>query len=145
MPTPHPCLSCGACCAHFRVAFHWSETDACEGGITPSALTETLDPHRVVMRGTYGGQSVRCEQLRGDIGVDAHCGVYALRPSPCHALKPAWEDGTASPQCDKARAAHGMAPLTPAVWNSLSGDAGTAVEIAAAARLPDRMHDQEST
>ena len=21
----HPCLRCGACCAAFRVAFHWSE------------------------------------------------------------------------------------------------------------------------
>ncbi|HOC10952.1 MAG TPA: YkgJ family cysteine cluster protein, partial [Thermomonas sp.] len=21
----HPCLSCGACCAYFRVSFHWSE------------------------------------------------------------------------------------------------------------------------
>lgn len=36
----HPCLRCGACCASFRVAFHWSETDAHPGGITPAALTE---------------------------------------------------------------------------------------------------------
>ncbi|MFD0320045.1 YkgJ family cysteine cluster protein [Lysobacter gummosus] len=143
-PAIHPCLSCGACCAHFRVAFHWSETDACEGGITPSALTETLDPHRVVMRGTYGGAAVRCEQLRGDIGVDAHCSIYALRPSPCHALKPAWEDGTASPQCDKARVAHGMEPLTPQVWYALRGEAADALIIAAAGALQNQMHDQDN-
>ncbi|RBD09468.1 YkgJ family cysteine cluster protein, partial [Xanthomonas oryzae pv. oryzae] len=23
----HPCLTCGACCAYFRVSFHWSEAD----------------------------------------------------------------------------------------------------------------------
>lgn len=119
----HPCLRCGACCAFFRVAFHWSETDACAGGLTPQGLTEPLDPHRVVMRGTYGGTAVRCEQLRGQIGRDAHCGIYALRPSPCHALQPAWEQGAPSPQCDKARVAHGLAPLTPADWPAGAGAA----------------------
>lgn len=79
----------------------------------PSELSETLDAHRVAMRGTYSGKTVRCEQMRGDVARDAHCGIYALRPSPCHELKPAWEDGRASSQCDKARAAHG---LTPQDW-----------------------------
>ena len=27
----HPCLTCGACCAHFRVSFHWSEADPDQG------------------------------------------------------------------------------------------------------------------
>lgn len=121
----HPCLQCGACCAHFRVAFHWSETDACPGGITPGELTEPLDPHRVVMRGTYGG-AIRCEQLRGEIGVHTHCGIYALRPSPCHAVQAAWEHGRPSPHCDKARVAHGMSPLTPHDWPGATPPDGTA-------------------
>ncbi|MEI2432412.1 YkgJ family cysteine cluster protein [Lysobacter yananisis] len=112
----HPCLRCGACCASFRVAFHWSETDAHPGGLTPATLTEPLDPHRVVMRGTYGGAPVRCGQLRGQVAHDAHCGIYPLRPSPCREVRPAWEDGAPSAQCDKARALHGMAPLTPGDW-----------------------------
>jgi len=112
----HPCLRCGACCASFRVAFHWSETDAHDGGQTPAALTEPLDPHRVVMRGTYGGAPVRCEQLRGTLALDAHCGIYPLRPSPCREVRPAWEDGAPSAQCDRARTIHGMAPLTPDDW-----------------------------
>jgi uncharacterized protein len=113
----HPCLRCGACCATFRVAFHWMETDAA-GGITPAGLTEHLDPHRVNMHGTNAYEP-RCKSLVGTVGVAAHCGIYEVRPSPCHDLKPAWEDGvTPSPQCDKARIKHGMAPLTPADFAS---------------------------
>ena len=48
----HPCLRCGACCAHFRVAFHWSEAESFLGGEVPAELTVKLDPHRLVMRGT---------------------------------------------------------------------------------------------
>jgi Fe-S-cluster containining protein len=112
-------LSCGACCAHYRVAFHWSETDACSADGTPAALTETLDPHRVAMRGTYAG-AIRCIALQGEVGRDAHCTIYAHRPSPCRELQAAWEYGEPSPQCDKARAAHGLAPLGPEAWASAS-------------------------
>ena len=115
----HPCLSCGACCAHFRVAFHWSEADPFVGGRTPAALTEQLDPHRVVMRGTQA-RAPRCDALAGDIGRAAHCTIYEQRPSPCAALQPSWETGTPSPQCDRARQAHGLAPLTPADWTGLA-------------------------
>lgn len=67
------------------------------------------------MLGTRSG-AIRCASLRGEVGVAAHCGIYDQRPSPCHALQPAWEDGTASPQCDRARLAHGLPPLTPDSW-----------------------------
>jgi hypothetical protein len=30
-----------------------------------------------------------------------------------------WEFGAASPQCDKARIAHGLAALTPADWEGM--------------------------
>ncbi|MGY3266377.1 YkgJ family cysteine cluster protein [Lysobacter sp. HA35] len=112
----HPCLSCGACCAHFRVAFHWSETDDAPGGLTPAVLTEPLDPHRVVMRGTYGGAAMRCTSLRGVVGVATSCGIYAQRPSPCRDLQASWEHGAAVEQCDRARTAHGLAPLRPEDW-----------------------------
>jgi len=114
MPT-HPCLSCGACCATFRVAFHWSESDPALGGVTPPELTERLDPHRVVMRGTFA-PPMRCTALRGEVGGNAHCGIYPSRPSPCRELQPAWEHGEPSPQCDRARARHGLAPLEPDHW-----------------------------
>jgi len=113
----HPCLRCGACCAYFRVAFHWSEAEAALGGVVPPGLTEKLDPHRLVMRGTQAARP-RCVALQGTVGEAACCGIYPQRPSVCREVAPAWESGTASPQCDKARVAHGMAPLTPADWSA---------------------------
>ncbi|KAA0070174.1 YkgJ family cysteine cluster protein [Rhodanobacter sp. T12-5] len=111
----HPCLRCGACCAYFRVAFHWSETETSLGGGVQPELVEKLDPHRVVMRGTYS-EPARCVALQGIVGKAAHCGIYSQRPSVCREVQPSWEFGTISPQCDKARLAHGMAVLTPQDW-----------------------------
>lgn len=115
-PTPvHPCLRCGACCAAYRVAFHWSEAAPGLDGLTPPQLVQPLDPHRVVMRGTLS-KPVRCIALTGDVGSDARCGIYPQRPSPCRALHAAWEQGEPSPQCDRAREAHGLPALLPDSW-----------------------------
>ena len=117
----HPCLRCGACCAFFRVAFHWSEAETFLGGKVPPELTEKLDPHRLAMRGTNAAQP-RCVALQGTVGEAASCGIYAQRPSVCREVAPAWEFGTPSPQCDKARLAHGLRPLTPGDWLDPSND-----------------------
>ncbi len=111
----HPCLRCGACCASYRVAFYWAETAPHTPDGIPQSLTRKLDPLRVAMAGT-DQPAPRCVALRGMVGEDAHCSEYARRPSPCHELKPAWEDGRPSPQCDRARLRHGLTPLTPADW-----------------------------
>lgn len=111
----HPCLRCGACCAHFRVAFHWSEAEIALGGEVPPALTEKLDPHRLVMRGTQASHP-HCVALEGAVGREVHCGIYAQRPSVCREVQPSWEFGIPNSQCDKARIAHGMPPLTPQDW-----------------------------
>ena len=111
----HPCQTCGACCASFRVAFHWSEAAPEVGGATPPDLVEPLDAHRVVMAGTLHAP-VRCIALRGAPGVATHCTIYPQRPSPCRELGASWEHGVAVPQCDRARALHGLAPLAPGDW-----------------------------
>ena len=116
---PHPCLSCGACCAAFRVSLHWSEADAALGGAVPGELTEAVDPHRLAMRGTWARQP-RCIALRGEVGAGTSCAIYAQRPSPCRELHAAWESGAPSPQCDRARTVHGLPPLTPADWAAAS-------------------------
>ncbi|WP_440850092.1 YkgJ family cysteine cluster protein [Salinisphaera sp. SWV1] len=116
----HPCMTCGACCATYRVAFHWLETEASpshEG--VPAALTEALDPHRLVMRGTRNAPT-RCVALAAEIGRAAHCRIYERRPSVCREVAASWEFGQASPQCDRARSAHGLVPLTPADWPDLA-------------------------
>lgn len=111
----HPCLRCGACCAHFRVAFHWSEAEPDLGGVVPAALTEKLDAHRLTMRGTQASRP-HCVALDGVPGHSTHCRIYAQRPSVCRDVQPSWEQGTSNPQCDKARLAYGMLPLTPEDW-----------------------------
>lgn len=116
----HPCLRCGACCAHFRVAFHWSEAEAFLGGVVPPEFADKLDPHRLVMRGTQASQP-RCVALQGSVGEAASCGIYERRPSVCREVVPSWEFGAPSPQCDKARLAHGMQLLTPEDWLDPSG------------------------
>lgn len=118
---PHPCLSCGACCAAFVVAFHWSEADGpvteadAERAGIPDAMTERLDAHRLAMRGTWARQP-HCTALRGAVGGPTRCAIYAQRPSPCRDLQPAWEHGAPSPQCERARRLHGLAPLAPGDW-----------------------------
>ncbi|MEJ1097170.1 MULTISPECIES: YkgJ family cysteine cluster protein [unclassified Pseudoxanthomonas] len=111
----HPCLSCGACCAHFRVTLHWSETSAELGFGTPPELTEPFGPHQQVMRGTWQRQP-RCVGLQGIVGEEAHCGIYSRRPSACRELFAAWENGKPSAQCDRARQAYGLMPLQPEDW-----------------------------
>ena len=111
----HPCLSCGACCAHYRVGFHWSEADPSLGGTVPVELTETLRAHERAMRGTNRPHP-RCIALDADIGRHSRCTIHARRPSPCAQLPASYESGTPSPQCDKARAAYGLPPLTAADW-----------------------------
>ncbi len=111
----HPCLRCGACCTQYRVAFHWLELDAVVVGGVPAHLTEPLDPHRVCMRGTRS-KPVRCVALDAEIGVRSRCTIHPNRPSVCREVEASWEFGRASPQCDTARIACGLLPLTPADW-----------------------------
>jgi len=109
-----PCLSCGACCAHFRVSFYCGEV-ADLGGTVPPELVSQAGPLRACMKGTeYGGQ--RCVALRGELGQPGiHCAIYELRPSPCRDF-PSWEsDGSPNADCQRLRLALGLAPLPPLI------------------------------
>ena len=112
----HPCLRCGACCAAFVVAFHWSETLP-DSLAVPREATETLDTHRLAMRGTFA-RTPHCNALRGTVGEGAACSIYAQRPSPCGDLHPAWEHGAPRAQCNRIRAVHALAPLQPSDWRA---------------------------
>ncbi|WP_397475169.1 YkgJ family cysteine cluster protein [Pusillimonas sp.] len=115
----NPCLSCGACCAHFRVSFYCGEITGEDGGTVPPELVSQVGPLRACMKGTEeGGQ--RCVALRGEIGLEGiHCSIYEQRPSPCRDF-PAWEeDGAPNPDCQRVRAKFGL-PALP----SIPGDDG---------------------
>ncbi len=111
----HPCLACGACCAHFRVGMHWSETDLATPGGVPVALTEPFGPHAAVMRGTWE-RAPRCVALNARIGEASRCTIHDRRPPACRAVNASWESGAADAQCDRARVAHGMRALQPGDW-----------------------------
>lgn len=112
---PNPCLACGACCAAFRVAFHWREgADARVDGV-PLALVEDWNSTLRIMRGT-GRQPPRCAALLGTLGQAVRCSIHAQRPGPCREFSASWSEGRHEPRCDQARARHGLPPLAPADW-----------------------------
>ncbi|PKO12455.1 MAG: hypothetical protein CVU39_23965 [Chloroflexi bacterium HGW-Chloroflexi-10] len=112
----NPCLTCGACCAHFRVSFHWSEADTEQGGVVPPEMTEDVTPFFVSMRGTNQKKS-RCIALMGHIGQKTSCAIYEKRPSPCRDFGVQWEDGLYNiineeiQRCNHARAVWGLPAL----------------------------------
>lgn len=64
------------------------------------------------MRGTER-QPPRCVALEGEIGRAVCCSIYGLRASPCREFQASWVDGVHNERCDRARAAHGLPPLSP--------------------------------
>lgn len=101
----HPCLSCGACCASYRVSFYFGESDAVRGGTVPQALVEPVSPFLVAMRGTTS-HPVRCVALDGKVGSAVACRIYEQRASTCRGVEPGDE------RCTTARARHGLPQLT---------------------------------
>ncbi|WP_027013884.1 YkgJ family cysteine cluster protein [Comamonas composti] len=99
----HPCLSCGACCASFRVDCSVHESDE-HGGRVPAGLLEEVNAHVCRMRGTDWARP-RCAALVGEVGKQARCGIYEWRPSPCREFE------AASDACNRVRQRHGLAPL----------------------------------
>ena len=115
MERPNPCLSCGACCAYFRASFYWAETDSAPGGTVPAEMTEKLNDFRCVMKGMRSSP-VRCVALEGQIGERVFCRIHALRSSVCREFDASWVNGEKNIRCDRARAAHNLAPLPPDAW-----------------------------
>jgi Fe-S-cluster containining protein len=107
----HPCLTCGACCAYFRVSFHPSENSS-ESLEVPISLSVSVDAETSVMKGTDTLQNTRCVALSGTVGKNGSCSIYENRPSPCRKFEASYERGVKEPRCDEARKAYQLAPLT---------------------------------
>ena len=99
----HPCVTCGACCARFRVDFAVQELEGC-GGCVPAGLAAPITEHLYRMRGT-DHRTPRCAALTGTVGERAACAIYEWRPSPCREFE------AGSDACEQARHRHGLAPL----------------------------------
>lgn len=98
------CITCGACCASFRVDFSMYEVDDA-GGRVPKGLTVDVNGSTCRMRGT-DYHPVRCAALTGKLGEKVACGIYEWRPSPCR------EFAEGSDACQRARSRHGLTALT---------------------------------
>jgi len=105
----NPCISCGACCAYFRVSFYWAESDEA-GGVVPQDLTQQVTPFLSCMQGT-NAKSPRCVALDGEIGQSVSCSIYLNRPTPCHEFDASGVNGVSNESCDRARARYGLPPL----------------------------------
>jgi len=117
MGTSHPCMTCGACCACFRISFYWAESDLAIPEGMPHVLTDHLQGHFLVMKGT-SSPAPRCIALEGSIGGKVRCTIYEQRPTPCRNFVPSGEDGRAeNNRCDMARGKWGLPPLNAACWN----------------------------
>ncbi|MFT3812244.1 MAG: YkgJ family cysteine cluster protein [Acidovorax sp.] len=99
----HPCLSCGACCASFRVDFSVYEVQE-HGGSVPDGLAVEVNGSLCRMRGT-DHVPPRCAALTGTVGWRAACGIYEWRPSPCREFE------AGSQACNRVRQRHGLAAL----------------------------------
>ncbi|HEY8279280.1 MAG TPA: YkgJ family cysteine cluster protein [Bdellovibrionota bacterium] len=129
-PAPHPCQTCGACCAYYRVSFYWREAETSENpGAVPVELTEDYSSFRRSMRGTNRKHHSRCVALEGKVGEQVACSIYTLRPSPCREFLPSFEDGNHQPRCDEARARYGLRPLTRKDWLSAFAQALPAAKL----------------
>jgi Fe-S-cluster containining protein len=119
----NPCMTCGACCAFFRVSFYWGESDPERGGRVPADLTEDLTDFYRCMRGTNQIEK-RCIALEGEIGESVRCTIYENRPDPCQEFGVHWKnrwvrlDPADLERCRRARAAHGLPPLQPNLINT---------------------------
>ena len=105
-----PCLSCGACCASFRVDFHVHDLETHSGGCVPVALTVPVTARMVRMKGTDEGPP-RCIALAGEVGQSVRCTIYENRPGPCRDFAPYAGLGIGEAGCARARQRHGLVPL----------------------------------
>lgn len=111
VPTQDACLSCGACCAYFRVSFYWAE-----GMNMPEHYTEPVTAVYSCMCGTNQSQP-RCIALQGEVGQQVSCGIYELRSSSCKEVQ------IGDSQCNKARYAHGFIPIVQVETYDADNDA----------------------
>ena len=104
------CLSCGACCAAFRVDFHREDLATSDYQGVPVALTVPLTATLYRLRGTDEAPP-RCVALAGEVGQQVHCTIYEQRPGPCRDFAPYAPLGIGDDACDRARRRYGMPPL----------------------------------
>ena len=122
MSDMNPCMTCGACCAYFRVSFYWAEASD-GGGTVPVHLTEPLSPSALHER--YESKAGPLCGVTRRAGVSTRCSIYEDRPSPCRDFTMSGEEGQVNEACNRARARFGLPPLYKDMLFHTSLDAAT--------------------
>jgi uncharacterized protein len=95
------CQTCGACCATFDVWLSDEETARFEASPRLSRLTVLYQ--RPGLSGRFlRREAGRCASLRGRLGEQCRCEIYADRPSLCRQFE------AGSPECFEARRARNL-------------------------------------
>jgi len=110
MSENNPCLTCGACCASFRVSFYWAETSAGQKNGVPVELTENVNDFYSCMKGT-NSKTPHCIALEGQVGREVSCKIYEQRSSTCREFNIIDASGNIDAHCTKARARYGLLPV----------------------------------
>jgi len=110
--SPNPCLTCGACCAYFRVSLYRDESTEVPGGIVPAELTEQVNDQMLCMKGT-NTYPARCVALRGEVGKRVSCVIYEQRPTTCREFNEYELDGSPNMRCFKLRGITPPATIGP--------------------------------
>jgi hypothetical protein len=109
-PVDNPCVTCGLCCANFRVSFYHGEVEGMPLGVVPAHMTEKLNESRACMKGT-SQKNPRCIALSGTLGEQVACTIYEQRPTPCREFE-VWEaNGEVNARCQSLRLSHGLPPV----------------------------------
>ena len=104
------CLTCGACCAAFRVDFNRADLETAESPGVPPDFALPLTASLFRMRGTDEAPP-RCIALQGEIGQQVCCTIYEGRPGPCRDFAPYAPLGIGDDACDRARRRYGLPSL----------------------------------
>ena len=99
MAEVNPCMSCGACCAHFRIMLYPDEVAPL--GHIPRTMAESVGG-AFCMKGTNVFPP-RCVALEGEVGQAVRCTIYEQRPFTCREFNEYELDGTPNMRCFKLR------------------------------------------
>lgn len=95
---PNPCTTCGACCAY---SHNWprftTEDDDALDLIPPRFVNDRQSGMRC--------EGDRCSALKGEVGKETACEIYAIRPEVCRICMPGDDE------CEKARRRFNLPPL----------------------------------
>ena len=107
----YECRQCGACCCNSPENRAEGFTEYIEVDERAPLLKKPALVRRLVVYSDEGTPHLRlhpdgrCVALRGSIGQQVRCTIYAERPSPCR------EFDIEHAACNRARQRHGLPPL----------------------------------